>query len=325
MEESSNGANHGANGASHSSGNGTKPHARPDSRSAEAVTSHVDSVGANKFSRFSENGVEDLVSSETEPNQQALPLVFARAAQVQPANGPELTEAGNAVIPRWKRILDLACILVSSPLWLPLTILVMLWIRASSPGPVFYRQERVGYRRNRFMLFKFRTMNVNAETRTHEEYFAHLMRVDCPMTKLDDANDSRLIRCGRFLRASGLDELPQIFNVLLGDMSLVGPRPCLPREFERYQPWQQERVKSPPGLTGYWQVNGKNKTTFSEMIAMDMFYADNMSLWLDLTIMLKTVPALIVQTLESRAQNRAKGPIAMHAASEGLNGSVRKI
>jgi lipopolysaccharide/colanic/teichoic acid biosynthesis glycosyltransferase len=126
------------------------------------------------------------------------------------------------------------------------------------------------------------------------------MEKDCPMTKLDAAGDPRLIAGGRFLRASGLDELPQIFNVLRGEMSLVGPRPCLPHEFERYGVWQRERVNAPPGLTGYWQVNGKNKTTFSEMIAMDIFYARNMSVWLDLKIILKTIPALIEQMLESR-------------------------
>lgn len=118
------------------------------------------------------------------------------------------------------------------------------------------------------------------------------------MTKLDAA-DPRLISGGRFLRASGLDELPQIFNVLRGEMSLVGPRPCLPHEFERYTVWQQERVNAPPGLTGFWQVNGKNKTTFSEMIAMDIFYARHMSIWLDLKIILKTIPALIEQMDES--------------------------
>jgi exopolysaccharide production protein ExoY len=218
----------------------------------------------------------------------------------------ELEEVVPASVPRWKRILDLTCVCITLPCWLPLMILVMLWIRVVSPGPVFFRQARVGHGRRHFMIFKFRTMRVNAETRTHAEYFAHLMQADCPMTKLDVGGDPRLIACGRFLRASGLDELPQIFNVILGDMSLVGPRPCLPHEFERYEVWQQQRVKVLPGLTGYWQVNGKNHTTFSEMIAMDMFYAQNMSLRLDLAIILKTVPALVVQTREARAAARGR-------------------
>ena len=131
------------------------------------------------------------------------------------------------------------------------------------------------------------------------------------MTKLDVADDRRLIRGGRFLRALGLDELPQIFNVVRGEMSLVGPRPCTPHEFERYLPAQKERVNAPPGLTGYWQVNGKNKTTFSEMIAMDIFYGKNMSIRMDLVIMLRTVPAIATQVLDSltRKTGAKVGPI----------------
>ncbi len=227
-----------------------------------------------------EQAIVDLVSSERAMNPGADPGGDAREAASFPG------------IPVWKRILDVACVILTLPLWLPLMILVTAWIRIASRGPIFYRQQRVGYRRERFMIFKFRTMHVNAETRTHEEYFAHLIRADCPMEKLDESGDARLITCGRFLRTSGLDELPQLFNVLRGEMSLVGPRPCLPNEFERYELWQQQRVDVLPGLTGYWQVNGKNKTTFSEMIAMDLFYAHKMSLWLDLKIILKTVPAI---------------------------------
>ncbi|MBO0696463.1 MAG: sugar transferase, partial [Verrucomicrobia bacterium] len=117
---------------------------------------------------------------------------------------------------------------------------------------------------------------------------------------LDAYGDPRLTSFGRFLRASGLDELPQIFNVLCGDMSLVGPRPCTPIEFAHYEPWQQERVNGMPGLTGYWQVNGKNKTTFNEMIVMDLFYLKNVSLLLDLKIMLKTCDVIASQLIESR-------------------------
>jgi lipopolysaccharide/colanic/teichoic acid biosynthesis glycosyltransferase len=206
-------------------------------------------------------------------------------------------------IPSWKRTLDLTCVLLSLPCWLLLMIVVTLWIKIVSPGPLFFRQERVGFRGKRFMIFKFRSMKVNAETRTHEHHLAQLIQADCPMTKLDACGDSRLIPGARLIRALGLDELPQLFNVVFGEMSLVGPRPCIPGEFERYQPWQQKRVNAPPGLTGYWQVNGKNKTTFSEMIAMDLFYAENMSIWLDLAIMLRTAPAITAQVLESRRKS----------------------
>lgn len=143
-------------------------------------------------------------------------------------------------------------------------------------------------------------MKLSAETQSHERYFEGLMRSDRPMTKLDAVGDSRLAPFGRFLRASGLDELPQIFNVLSGEMSLVGPRPCLPNEFAIYEPWQRERVNALPGLTGYWQVNGKNKTTFNQMIAMDLFYLKHMSVLLDLKILLKTFAVIAEQLFESR-------------------------
>ena len=102
-----------------------------------------------------------------------------------------------------------------------------------------------------------------------------------------------------------MDELPQLLNVLRGEMSLVGPRPCTPHEFTRYQASQRERVNAPPGLTGYWQVNGKNKTTFTEMINMDIFYTKNMSLWLDLAIIVRTLPAIITQVIEARLATRS--------------------
>lgn len=126
------------------------------------------------------------------------------------------------------------------------------------------------------------------------------------MTKLDTAGDSRLIPWARFLRASGLDELPQVFNVLRGEMSLVGPRPCLPCEFNRYEQWQQKRVNAPPGLTGYWQVNGKNKTTFNQMVFLDLFYVDKMSIWLDLRIILKTIPVLVFETIQALKRYRSR-------------------
>jgi lipopolysaccharide/colanic/teichoic acid biosynthesis glycosyltransferase len=180
----------------------------------------------------------------------------------------------------------------------------MVVTRLASPGPIFYRQKRVGFGGRHFFIWKFRTMKVSAETQSHEDYFQELMKVDRPMTKLDDYGDPRLAPFGRFLRASGLDELPQIFNVLCGEMSLVGPRPCTPKEFAHYESWQRERVNGLPGLTGYWQVNGKNKTTFNEMIVMDLFYLKNVSFLLDLKIMLKTCAVIAGQLIESRLERQ---------------------
>jgi exopolysaccharide production protein ExoY len=217
----------------------------------------------------------------------------------------------------WKFALDMTCILLGLPIWLPLRILLMLVTRIASPGRIFYRQERVGLGGGHFSIWKFRTMHVSAETQSHEHYFRELMEVDCPMTKLDAYGDSRLAPFGRFLRASGLDELPQIFNVLCGEMSLVGPRPCTPNEFAHYEPWQRERVNALPGLTGYWQVNGKNKTTFNEMIRMDLFYLENMSILLDLKIMLKTGAVIAGQLLESQRGHNAVGSEANRTKLEG--------
>ena len=211
------------------------------------------------------------------------------------------TTKGSILRPGWKSAFDITCILLSLPVWLPLMTLLMLVTRIASPGPIFYRQVRIGFGGRHFFIWKFRTMKLSAETQVHERHFEELMRVDCPMTKLDVYGDPRLAPFGRILRASGLDELPQIFNVLRGEMSLVGPRPCTPNEFAHYEPWQRERVNGLPGLTGYWQVNGKNKTTFNEMIAMDLFYLENVSILLDLKIMLKTGAVIAGQLFESQA------------------------
>ena len=194
-----------------------------------------------------------------------------------------------------KRILDTCCIIASLPFWLPLMILVAIWVKITSPGPLIFCQHRAGYRGKHFVIFKFRTMKCDAHTHYHEDHYRKLVQNNNPMTKLDNMGDPRLIPGARLLRALGLDELPQLVNVLLGDMSLVGPRPCTVREFQCFEAWQKERFNALPGLTGWWQVNGKNKTTFSEMIQMDIFYARNQSLWLDIWIMLRTAPALISQ------------------------------
>jgi lipopolysaccharide/colanic/teichoic acid biosynthesis glycosyltransferase len=126
--------------------------------------------------------------------------------------------------------------------------------------------------------------------------------------KLDAHRDPRLVPLGAVLRATGLDELPQLLNVLRGEMSIVGPRPCIPYEYELYEAWQRERFNAVPGLTGLWQVSGKNRTTFNEMIRFDIEYSEGMSLWLDLKIVLKTLPALWVQCQDTRAKRKQASP-----------------
>jgi lipopolysaccharide/colanic/teichoic acid biosynthesis glycosyltransferase len=203
-------------------------------------------------------------------------------------------------LPWWKRLIDLTCIVVSSPVWFTVLVVVAIWIKLVSRGPLFFCQQRLGYRGTPFKMFKFRTMEVNVETRSHELYFQQLIKTDCPMTKLDVSGDPRIVPGGRILRALGLDELPQLWNVLRKEMSLVGPRPCTPTEFSMYEDWQRQRLDALPGLTGYWQVNGKNSTTFRQMIEMDIYYSTNTSFWLDVMIVLGTVPAILGQLIESR-------------------------
>ena len=182
----------------------------------------------------------------------------------------------------------------------PLMAAIALYIKLVSSGPVLFKQERVGYLGRIFTCYKFRSMKPDAEVLSHQQHTADLIRrADVPMQKMDKG-DPRLIPGGEWLRASGLDELPQFFNILRGEMSLVGPRPCVPYEYAQYQPWQKLRVEVAPGLTGLWQVSGKNKTTFSEMIQMDIEYWQSRSLWLDLKIIFKTVPAVVEQVRQSR-------------------------
>jgi lipopolysaccharide/colanic/teichoic acid biosynthesis glycosyltransferase len=212
-------------------------------------------------------------------------------------------------LPPWKRAIDLAVCLVAFPIVAVMSLVAAIVMRLVSPGPVFFYQERVGYRGNRFRLYKFRTMACNADASGHQAYTASLMGSNAPMLKLDGKRDSRLIPGGWLVRAAGLDELPQIINVLRGEMTLVGPRPCLPYEYDNYQEWQQARFNAVPGLTGLWQVSGKNRTTFDEMIRLDIRYSREMSLALDLKIIFLTPRALVAQVFDTR-QNRQSTFIA---------------
>jgi lipopolysaccharide/colanic/teichoic acid biosynthesis glycosyltransferase len=178
-------------------------------------------------------------------------------------------------------------------------LIIAIGIRIASKGPVIFRQERVGYRGQRFMCLKFRSMHCNADARLHKEHLKQLMKSGQPMVKLDRGHDPRVIPFGRLLRASGLDELPQIFNVLRGEMSLVGPRPCTVYEYEAYSPWHKQRLAALPGLTGLWQVSGKNQTTFDQMVQLDVQYGREFSLRGDLWILARTFRVLCQQVIDS--------------------------
>ena len=208
--------------------------------------------------------------------------------------------------PMWKRIFDFIVLLATSPVWLPIAVGVALAIRIGSRGPIFFRQERVGYRGRIFTCFKFRTMKPDAKHDTHRLHVKDLINSSAPMTKLDSGKDDRLIPAGNWIRAAGLDELPQIINILRGEMSIVGPRPCISYEYDLYEPWQRSRCDAPPGLTGLWQVSGKNRTTFERMVQLDIEYSRRMSLWLDICIVARTLPAILRQVKDLIAAKRSQ-------------------
>jgi lipopolysaccharide/colanic/teichoic acid biosynthesis glycosyltransferase len=163
-------------------------------------------------------------------------------------------------------------------------------------------------------------MKIGADITVHQNHLAQLMESGRPMTKLDNHGDSRLIPLGALIRSTGLDELPQLINVLRGEMSLVGPRPCLPYEYESFRPWQKRRCETVPGLTGLWQVSGKNRTTFNEMIQLDIAYVENQSLRLDLRIILQTVPAMMTQASDVFASRLARPAVPDSGSSVPAGG-----
>jgi lipopolysaccharide/colanic/teichoic acid biosynthesis glycosyltransferase len=218
-------------------------------------------------------------------------------------------------LPVWKRSLDISLCCLTLPLLALVTLGVAVLVRTTAPGPLFFRQERVGYLGRRFRLYKFRTMHVGADISGHQTHFEHLVSTQAPMLKLDATGDSRLIPGGWLLRATGLDELPQIINVLRGDMSVVGPRPCIPYEYESYGPEQRRRFQCTPGLTGLWQVSGKNRTTFDRMIELDVAYSSQRSLWLDLKIIALTPAAILSQLGDTHRARRSRLESELPAAS----------
>ncbi|HUY77843.1 MAG TPA: exopolysaccharide biosynthesis polyprenyl glycosylphosphotransferase [Ktedonobacterales bacterium] len=191
---------------------------------------------------------------------------------------------------RVKRVIDVvgaSCVLlIGAPIWL----LTALAIKLDSPGPVLHHQTRLGYRGQPFDCFKFRSMYVNADQML-ERLRAALPEDERGKFKL--RNDPRRTRVGGLIRRTSLDEIPQLLNVIRGDMSLIGPRPPLPAEFERYEDWEKARLEMPPGVTGLWQVRGRSDIDFNEMVLMDLYYIENWSLRLDIQILLQTIPAVL--------------------------------
>jgi len=201
-----------------------------------------------------------------------------------------------------KRGMDILGSLVGLILFAPLMLATAIAIKMTSPGPVIFKQSRIGKKGLRFQFYKFRSMYWNTDDQIHREYVTNLIKGDLDKIKQGDEeaqlfkmkSDPRVTRFGRIIRKTSLDELPQFFNVLKGEMSLVGPRPPVPYEVEKYEAWHLRRIlEVKPGVTGLWQVGGRSKTSFEEMVRLDLRYIQNWSIWLDLKILLKTARALI--------------------------------
>jgi len=188
-----------------------------------------------------------------------------------------------------KRAIDLILSGLGIIILSPLLLLIMWLIKITSKGPIFFRQERVGLNGRKFILYKFRTMYKNADMKRSE--LEALNEMNGPVFKIK--KDPRVTAIGRVLRKFSLDELPQLFNVFVGHMSLIGPRPPIPKEVEQYKTWQRRRLSMRPGITCLWQVNGRNRLDFDEWMRLDLEYLDNWSLWLDFKILVKTIPVVL--------------------------------
>jgi lipopolysaccharide/colanic/teichoic acid biosynthesis glycosyltransferase len=212
--------------------------------------------------------------------------------------------------PSWKRAIDIVGSLCGLVLLSPALLLVAIVIKVVSKGPVLFKQRRVGRFGEPLTLWKFRTMKVDADSRPHQNYLAELINDDRPMTKLDDHRDARIIPFGNVIRRSYLDEVPQLINVLRGEMSLVGPRPCMSYEAAEYQLWQRRRFDSTPGLTGLWQVSGKNQTTFTTMVRLDIAYSRLRSLSVDTSLLFRTLPVVLSGLIGRSVRVKAQPDVA---------------
>jgi len=198
---------------------------------------------------------------------------------------------------RSKRALDLVAACIGLAIAAPLSAVIAIMIKLSGPGPVLFRQVRIGKDGKEFMFYKFRSMRINNDDTKHREYIKAFIQGDEEaLCRIQDkrklyklTGDDRVTLVGKFLRRTSLDELPQLINVFKGEMSMVGPRPHLGYEVELYQDWHRKRLAGMPGITGWWQIHGRSKVTFDEAVKMDIWYLEHQSLLLDIRIMLRTI------------------------------------
>jgi lipopolysaccharide/colanic/teichoic acid biosynthesis glycosyltransferase len=212
----------------------------------------------------------------------------------------EACPAGGAVVrrDRWKRPFDLLVGAAATLAFLPVIALLAVLIRLDSRGPVFFRQERIGIDGARFRIWKFRSMYHDNADAAHRAAAAAWFAAQPTNGHYKSLDDPRITRVGRFIRRTNLDELPQLFNVLSGDMSLVGPRPAIGYELEHYLPWYFERQRVKPGMTGLWQISRRETVSAQDMMALDVRYVRERSLRLDCMILVRTVPALVGRQAE---------------------------
>lgn len=289
-------------------GSKTKLNNQSKSYNSNTSTNKTDSTG---IANLLENDINNLNSQLYQPR--------SITAEYSPKSTLAIQKIFVREMPFWKRFLDILGSSLGLILFSPFFILITIIIKLVSHGPVFFKQKRIGYGGKTFTLWKFRTMKNNADISKHQEYLSELINnasnnnwPEKPMNKLDD--DPQIITFGNILRKSCLDELPQLINVLLGDMSLVGPRPPIAYEVEEYLCWHKERLDTVPGMTGLWQVSGKNDLTFKQMVSLDIQYSKHISFWLDIKIMFATPFAIIKQIIDR--------PKSKHIESKGVEQNV---
>jgi len=203
---------------------------------------------------------------------------------------------------RCKRAFDLIAASIGLVLAAPLAGIIALLIRLSGPGPVVFKQPRIGKDGKEFLFYKFRSMRVDCDDTSHREYIKLFIQGDeKALEKYQHGRklykmtgDNRVTSVGRFLRRTSLDELPQLLNVLRGEMSMVGPRPHIPYEVDLYKDWHRRRLNGTPGITGWWQIHGRSRVTFDQSVKMDIWYLEHQSLILDIRIMCRTITKAIV-------------------------------
>ncbi len=205
-------------------------------------------------------------------------------------NSSQLNPQNSTVYLVTKRIIDISVAIIGLLIFSPIMLIVAIAIKLEDiRGPILFSQVRIGYLGNEFKIYKFRSMYVDAEERLQE--LQHLNEQTGPVFKIK--NDPRITKVGKFIRKTSLDELPQLVNVLKGDMSIVGPRPSLPSEVAQYNDYQKQRLLVKPGITCVWQVSGRNKIGFEEWVELDLEYIKNQSISFDIKLILKTIPVLL--------------------------------